>query len=45
MFPEVSGRSTETPKEKANKLRELFEILRRNLERASQDQAMDTSGG
>jgi len=34
-----TGRPTETPEEKANKLREVFEIVRRNLEKASQDQA------
>jgi len=34
-----TGRPTETPEEKANKLREIFEIVRRNLEKASQDQA------
>jgi len=34
-----TGRLTETPEEKANKFREIFEIVRRNLERASQDQA------
>jgi len=32
-----TGRPTETPEEKANKLREIFEIIRRNLEKASQD--------
>jgi len=32
-------RPTETPEEKANKLREIFEIVRWNLEKASQDQA------
>jgi len=34
-----TGRLTETPEEKANKFREIFEIVRRNLEKASQDQA------
>jgi len=34
-----TGRPTETPEEKANKLREIFEIVRRNLEKTSQDQA------
>jgi len=34
-----TGRPTGTPEEKANKLREIFEIVRRNLERASRDQA------
>jgi len=30
-----TGRLTEIPEEKANKLKEIFEIVRRNLERAS----------
>jgi len=34
-----TGRATETPEEKACKLREVFEIVRRNMEKASQDQA------
>jgi len=34
-----TGRATETPEENANKLREVFEIIRRNIEKASQDQA------
>jgi len=34
-----TGRATETPKENANKLREVFEIVRRNMEKASHDQA------
>jgi len=34
-----TGRPTETSDEKANELREIFEIVRRNLEKASQDQA------
>ncbi|XP_044314741.1 uncharacterized protein LOC123037558 [Drosophila rhopaloa] len=34
-----SGRNTETPDEKAAKLKEIFEIVRRNMEKASQDQA------
>jgi len=34
-----NGRPTETPEEKANKLRKIFEIVRRHLERASKDQA------
>jgi len=34
-----TGRLTETPEEKANNLWEIFEIVRRNLERASPDQA------
>jgi len=34
-----AGRPTETPEETVNKLREIFEIVRRNLDRASQDQA------
>jgi len=33
-----TGRPTETPEEKANKLRDIFEIVRRNLEKTSQDQ-------
>jgi len=34
-----TGRATETPEGNANKLREVFEIVRRNMEKASQDQA------
>jgi len=34
-----TGRATETPEENANKLREVFEIVRRNMEKESQDQA------
>ncbi|XP_070075739.1 uncharacterized protein [Drosophila takahashii] len=34
-----TGRATETPDENAQKLKEIFEIVRRNLEKASQDQA------
>ncbi|XP_070854624.1 cylicin-2-like [Drosophila suzukii] len=34
-----TGRPTETPEEKANKLIEIFKIVRRNQEKASQDQA------
>jgi len=34
-----TGRVTETPDEKANKLRQVFEDIRRNLEKATQDQA------
>jgi len=34
-----TGRATETPEENANKLREVFEIVRRIMEKASQDQA------
>jgi len=34
-----TGQATETPEENANKLREVFEIVRRNMEKASQDQA------
>jgi len=34
-----TGRATETPEENANRLREVFEIVRRNMEKASQDQA------
>jgi len=34
-----TGRATETPEENAKKLREVFEIVRRNLEKAFQDQA------
>jgi len=34
-------RATETPEENAYKLREVFEIVRRNMEKASQDQARD----
>jgi len=34
-----TGRATETPEENASKLREVFEIVRRNMEKASKDQA------
>jgi len=34
-----TGRATETPEENASKLREVFEIVRRNMKKASQDQA------
>jgi len=34
-----TGRATETPEENANKLREVFEIVRRHMEKVSQDQA------
>jgi len=34
-----TGRATETPEENANKLGGVFEIVRRNMEKASQDQA------
>ncbi|XP_070075715.1 uncharacterized protein [Drosophila takahashii] len=34
-----TGRATETPDENAQKLKEVFEIVRRHLEKASQDQA------
>jgi len=39
LYDRETGRPTETPEEKAHKLREIFEIVRRNLEKASQDQA------
>jgi len=34
-----TGRATETPEENANKLWVVFEIVRRNMEKVSQDQA------
>ncbi|KAH8358392.1 hypothetical protein KR084_003667, partial [Drosophila pseudotakahashii] len=34
-----TGRAAETPDENASKLKEVFEIVRRNMEKASQDQA------
>jgi len=34
-----TGPPRETPEENANKLREVFEIVRRNMNKASQDQA------
>jgi len=34
-----TGRATETPEENASKLKAVFEIVRRNMEKASQDQA------
>jgi len=32
-----SGRATDTPEENARKLKEVFEIVRRNIEKASQE--------
>ncbi|EDW49586.1 GM10413 [Drosophila sechellia] len=34
-----TGRCTETPAENAEKLKEIFELVRRNMESAAQDQA------
>jgi len=34
-----TGQATKTPEENAIKLKEVFEIVRRNMEKASQDQA------
>ncbi|XP_043064803.1 uncharacterized protein LOC122320701 [Drosophila ficusphila] len=34
-----TGKAAETPEENAKKLRELFEVVRRNLEKAAQDQS------
>ncbi|XP_052850687.1 uncharacterized protein LOC128261178 [Drosophila gunungcola] len=34
-----TGKQTETPEDKANKMKEIFEIVRRNMEKAAQDQA------
>jgi len=34
-----TGRATKTPEENANKLREIFDIVRQNLEKAFQDKA------